>query len=99
MFKDDISQIADGCAEYDGKNIYVFDAAQGTRKRYNLNGRTWFLTQVEQSETWPSVCFDLQNLNSNARLSPFYGMAALALVLIVFSAVAKIFRNIWGMHV
>lgn len=96
MFKDDISQIADGCAEYDGKNIYVFSAGQ--RKRYNLNGRTWFLTAVENSTEQPSVCFDLQNLNTNACLSPFYGMAALALVLIIFSAVAKIFRNIWGMR-
>lgn len=96
MFKDDISQIADGCAEYDGKNIYVYDAAQGIRQRYNLNGRTWWLTQVEHSETSPSVCFDLQNLNSNARLSPFYGMAALALVLIVFSVVRIFWRGIGG---
>lgn len=96
MFKDDISQIADGCAEYDGKNIYVFDAAQGVRKRYNLNGRTWYLTAVEQSETAPSVCFDLHNLNSNARLSPFYGMAALALALVVFSAVRFFWRGIGG---
>lgn len=96
MFKDDISQIADGCAEYDGKNIFVFDAAQGVRKRYNLNGRTWFLTAVENSTEKPSVCFDLQNLNTNARLSPFYGMAALALVLIVFSAVRFVVRPIFG---
>lgn len=96
MFKDDISQIGEGCAEYDGKNIYVFDAAQGTRQRYNLNGRTWFLTAVENSTEQPSVCFDLQNLNSNARLSPFYGMAALALVLIVFSAVRFFWRGIGG---
>lgn len=97
MFKDDISQIAEGCAEYDGKNIYVY--AAGQRQRYNLNGRTWFLTAVENSTEQPSVCFDLQNLNSNARLSPFYGMAALALVLIVFGVISKIYRNIWGMHI
>lgn len=94
MFKDDISNIAEGCAEYDGKNIYVFSAGQ--RLRYNLNGRTWFLTAVENSTEQPSVCFDLQNLNTNARLSPFYGMAALALVLIVFSAVRFVVRPIFG---
>lgn len=94
MFKDDVSQISEGCAEYDGKNIYVFDAGQ--RLRYNLNGRTWYLTAIETSEEMPSVCFDLQNLNSNARLSPFYGMAALALALIVFCAVRAFYRQIFG---
>ena len=94
MFKDDISNIADGCAEYDGKNIYVFSTGQ--RLRYNLNGRTWYLTAVETTEEIPSVCFDLENLNTNARLSPFYGLAALALVLIVFSALRLVFRPIFG---
>lgn len=94
MFKDDISEITEGCAYWQGNVLTVYDGL--TAKEYRLNGRKWMLVDMYSSTDLPTVCYDVSTLDSSAKYEPVYGFIVGCSVILLFAIIWRIIGGLFS---
>lgn len=94
MFKDDVSEVSDGCAYWQGNLLTVYDGS--IARDYRLNGRKWTLVDMYSDTTMPAVCFDVASLDSSAKYEPVYGFIVGCSAVLVFALIWRILGGLFS---